>query len=148
VGDDTTRLARGGHEPIARRRTRFAKDFFAGRKSCGGLFWRASRFEGISMNKVLATVFGGVLGVAAVTAFAAAKRTPWGDPDLQGTYTTDNSIGVPLQRAEQFGARATLTDEEYDARVSANDVQVAKDKNPLPESEFAEDSAANNAPRH
>jgi len=100
------------------------------------------------MNKVLATVFGGVLGVAAVTAFAAAKRTPWGDPDLQGTYTTDNSIGVPLQRAEQFGTRATLTDEEYDARVSANDVQVAKDKNPLPESEFAEDSAANNAPRH
>jgi hypothetical protein len=100
------------------------------------------------MNKLSATVFGGVLAVAAGTAFAAAKRTPWGDPDLQGTYTTDNSIGVPLQRAEQFGTRATLTDEEYAARVSANDVQVAKDTNPLPESEFAEDSAANNAPRH
>jgi hypothetical protein len=82
------------------------------------------------------------------TASAAAKKTAWGDPDLQGTYTTDNSIGVPLQRPEQFGTRATLTDEEYAARVSANDVQVAKDKNPLPESEFGEDSAANNAPRH
>ena len=100
------------------------------------------------MNNVFATVVGGMLALGTVTAFAAAKKTPWGDPDLQGTYTTDNSIGVPLQRPEQFGTRATLTDEEYAARVSANDVQVAKDKNPLPESEFAEDSAANNAPRH
>ena len=40
-------------------------------------------------------------------------RTPWGDPDLQGTYTTDNSIGVPLERPTQFGTRAELTDEEY-----------------------------------
>jgi len=100
------------------------------------------------MNNAFAAIVGGVLAVGTVTAFAAAKKTPWGDPDLQGTYTTDNSIGVPLQRPEQFGTRATLTDEEYAARVSANDVQVAKDKNPLPESEFGEDSAANNAPRH
>jgi hypothetical protein len=100
------------------------------------------------MNKLALSIVVGVLALGAVTAFAAAKRTPWGDPDLQGTYTTDNSIGVPLQRTEQFGTRATLTDEEYAARVSANDVQVEKDKNPLPESEFGEDSAANNAPRH
>src|SRR5262245_44607470 len=25
-------------------------------------------------------------------------RTPWGDPDLQGTWTTDETIGVPIQR--------------------------------------------------
>jgi len=90
----------------------------------------------------------GAVTLCAVSALAAAKRTPWGDPDLQGTYTTDNSIGVPLERPTQFGTRAELTDEEYATRVSANDTQVAKDKNPLPESEFAEDSAANNAPRH
>jgi len=100
------------------------------------------------MKNAFAAVIGAVLPLVAVTALSAAKKTPWGDPDLQGTYTTDNSIGVPLQRAEQFGTRATLTDEEYAARVSANDVQVAKDKNPLPESDFGEDSAANNAPRH
>ena len=87
------------------------------------------------------------LALNAVSAFGAGKRTPWGDPDLQGTYTTDNSIGVPVERPTQFGTRAELTDEEYAARVSANDVQVAKDQNQLPESEFAEDSAANNAPR-
>ena len=100
------------------------------------------------MKRMLGSIVVGALMLAAATAFGAAKRTAWGDPDLRGTYTTDNSIGVPLERPTQFGTRAELTDEEYAARVSANDVQVAKDKNPLPESEFAEDSAANNAPRH
>ena len=100
------------------------------------------------MNNGLVAVVGGALAVWATLGWTATKRTAWGDPDLRGTYTTDNSIGVPLQRPEQIGTRATLTDDEYAARVSANDVQVAKDKNPLPESEFGEDSAANNAPRH
>ena len=79
---------------------------------------------------------------------APAPRTPWGDPDLQGTYTTDNSIGVPFERPQQFGTRATLTDEEYAQRVKGNSEQVAKDQNPLPESRFEQDTAANNAPRH
>ncbi len=100
------------------------------------------------MQRKLGSIVVCALALGAVSAFGAGKRTPWGDPDLQGTYTTDNSIGVPLERPTQFGTRAELSDEEYAARVSANDVQVAKDQNPLPESEFAEDSAANNAPRH
>jgi hypothetical protein len=102
----------------------------------------------VSMKNAFVSIAGCALALAVFGAFAAGKRTPWGDPDLQGTYTTDNSIGVPLERPEQFGTRAVLTDEEYAARVSANDAQVAKDENPQPESEFAEDSAANNAPRH
>src|SRR5262249_11093348 len=100
------------------------------------------------MKRAFTVVIGVVLTLVAVIASAAAKKTAWGDPDLQGTYTTDNSIGVPLQRPEQFGMRATLTEDEYAARVSANDVQVAKDKNPFHEREFGEDPAANNAPRH
>jgi hypothetical protein len=100
------------------------------------------------MKRMLGSVVVGALALGAMSAFGAAKRTAWGDPDLRGTYTTDNSIGVPLERPTQFGTRAELSDEEYAARVSANDVQVAKDESPLPESEFAEDSAANNAPRH
>ena len=98
------------------------------------------------MQRKVGSIVVGVLALGAVSAFAAGKRTAWGDPDLRGTYTTDNSIGVPLERPAQFGTRAELTDEEYAARVSANDVQVAKDKNPLPESEFAEDSAASFSP--
>ena len=36
----------------------------------------------------------------------AAFRTPWGDPDIQGIFTTDDELGVPFERPEQFaGAR-------------------------------------------
>ncbi len=92
------------------------------------------------------------LAAAAMSAAAAqvpAPRTAWGDPDLTGTYTSDNSIGVPLERPTRFGTRAELDDEEYAARVNANEEQIAKDQNPLPESEFsAEDPSAINASRH
>ena len=91
------------------------------------------------------------LAAAAVTAAGAQEvpRTAWGDPDLRGTYTSDNSIGVPFERPTQFGDRATLTDEEYAAKVNANEEQLAKDQNPQPESEFsAEDPSAINASRH
>jgi hypothetical protein len=89
------------------------------------------------------------LGVALASSAAAGPRTSWGDPDLQGVYTSDNSIGVPFERPTQFGTRAELTAEEYEQRVAANDQQVAKDQNPSPESEFsADDPAAINASRH
>jgi hypothetical protein len=95
-----------------------------------------------------------VAGIAAALAWVVGNaqevpRTPWGDPDLQGTYTSDNSIGVPFERPTQYGERALLTDEEYATKVNANEEQVAKDTNPLPESEFsAEDPSAINASRH
>jgi hypothetical protein len=37
---------------------------------------------------------------------------------------------VPFERPERFGERATLTDEEYAAKVNANDEQIAKDQDP------------------
>src|SRR5262249_39958549 len=39
-------------------------------------------------------------------------KTPWGDPDLQGTWTGDDYINVPLQRNTQFGERLYATPEE------------------------------------
>ena len=75
-------------------------------------------------------------------------RTAWGDPDLQGTYTSDNSIGVAFERPPQFAGRTTLNDEEYAVRERANAEQIAKDQSEFPETSFAQDSAANNAPRH
>ena len=100
--------------------------------------------------RIAAVMSMGAGALFAAAAFAAdAPRTLWGDPDLRGTYASDNSIGVPFERPAQFGERAQLTDEEYAARVNANDQQIAKDKNPSPESEFsAEDPAAINASRH
>jgi hypothetical protein len=41
--------------------------------------------------------------------------TPWGEPDLRGTWPLNHLIGTPLQRPERFGERRFLTDEEYAA---------------------------------
>jgi hypothetical protein len=40
-------------------------------------------------------------------------KTPWGDPDLQGTWPLDELGRTPLQRPAQYGDRLYLTDEEY-----------------------------------
>jgi len=41
---------------------------------------------------------------AAVSAFSA-PRTPWGDPDLQGTYTNTSESGIPMERPAEFAGR-------------------------------------------
>ena len=44
----------------------------------------------------------------------AAPRTPWGDPDLRATWTSDHFsyAGIDLQRPTEQGSRLWLTDEE------------------------------------
>src|SRR6202050_5670134 len=49
----------------------------------------------------------------------AAPKTPWGDPDIQGTWTSDDTWGVPFERPKNFGTRATLTEDELKARDKA-----------------------------
>src|SRR4030095_11759165 len=44
-------------------------------------------------------------------------RTPWGDPDLQGVWTSDSAIGIPVERPAQFAGRAELSEEEYKQRL-------------------------------
>ncbi len=57
--------------------------------------------------------------VAAAKAAAEAARTytpprtPWGHPDLQGTYTTTDENGVPLERPDQFPATEGLSEAEF-----------------------------------
>jgi hypothetical protein len=36
----------------------------------------------------------------------AAGRTPWGDPDLQGTYNNSNESGISMQRPAEFAGRS------------------------------------------
>src|SRR5437867_4395521 len=55
------------------------------------------------------------MGGAAQTASAAREKpaarpwtppkTPWGDPDLQGTYSNSNESGIPMQRPPEFAGR-------------------------------------------
>jgi hypothetical protein len=35
----------------------------------------------------------------------APPRTPWGDPDLQGTYTNKYEQSTPLERPAEFAGR-------------------------------------------
>jgi hypothetical protein len=51
----------------------------------------------------------------------SVPRTPWGQPDLQGTWTTDDARSVPLQRAAELGERRFLTDQEYAERKRRDD---------------------------
>ena len=46
-----------------------------------------------------------------------APRTPWGHPDIEGTWTTDDMRGVQMSRAPQYGTRQYLTDEEFTTRA-------------------------------
>src|SRR5438128_12423079 len=58
-----------------------------------------------------------------------APKTPWGDPDLQGTWTSDDCIGTPMQRPANIGERLYLTELEIAeretqlARLTENDRQ-------------------------
>src|SRR5262245_58249190 len=56
----------------------------------------------------------------ATTATATKAWTPpktsWGDPDLQGIYTSDDYIGLGMNRAAQYGNRLYFTDVEAAAR--------------------------------
>ena len=42
---------------------------------------------------------------AARVAPYSAPRTPWGDPDLQGTYTNSNESGIPMSRPAEFAGK-------------------------------------------
>jgi len=46
--------------------------------------------------------------------------TPWGDPDISGTWSSDDLRGVPIQRPDEFAGRAQLSDEEFAKREAAN----------------------------
>ena len=54
-------------------------------------------------------------------------RTPWGDPDLQGTWPSGHMTGIPLQRPESFGTRNALTDAEFAARETQAARQADQD---------------------
>lgn len=41
---------------------------------------------------------------------AAPSKTPWGDPDFQGTW--DTRTGVPMERPSEYGNREFMTEEE------------------------------------
>src|SRR6516165_9047159 len=55
---------------------------------------------------LIAIASGLVLALPAAAQTAKVPRTPWGDPDISGTYNNSNESGIPMQRpAELAGKR-------------------------------------------
>ena len=59
------------------------------------------------------------------------ERTSWGDPDLQGEWTSEGEYGVPFERPPQFGTRQFLTDAEYAKRLEEVRLRDARDLAPV-----------------
>ena len=82
------------------------------------------------MKPVTLMAVAAILAMTAQSAIAQAAKqsraaqnwtqpeTPWGDPDLQGTWTSDDCIGTPLNRPANLGEKLYYTDEELAQRQS------------------------------
>jgi hypothetical protein len=46
-------------------------------------------------------------------------RTSWGDPNLEGTFTSRDMSGIPMSRPARFGNRQLLTEAEFLERLNA-----------------------------
>ena len=101
--------------------------------------------NGATSNFIRLVVIGGIVFTAAGVAQSPTTktsvrkhdvnranpgRTPWGDPDLQGVYQSDDFKGVPFERPVEMGARKYLTDEEYSKRVQNRQKQLQDDQAP------------------
>ena len=80
---------------------------------------------------VVAIVAASALTPAAGQAPAGVRspspKTPWGDPDLQGTWSSEAALGTPLERPAQFGDRQFLTDAEFAQREAQTARQLQSD---------------------
>jgi hypothetical protein len=77
------------------------------------------------------------LGCALASLVATANdysppRTPWGDPDIQGTYTNVDEAGTPMERPAEF---AGLSIEDFDearmVQLHAERQRIAAERAPL-----------------
>lgn len=75
---------------------------------------------------VAAVAVAGVM-VTVVSAQRGSPLTPWGDPDLQGTWSSEAELSVPFERATQYGDRRFLTEAEFAQRQKQTDSQLASD---------------------
>ena len=58
-------------------------------------------------------------------------RTPWGDPDLQGVWSSDDTSGIPRDRPVELGTRLYQSDQEFAARTKQVDDGVRRAENAI-----------------
>ena len=71
----------------------------------------------------------GLIAIALIGSVTSAQgpavpKTPWGDPDLQGTFSSEAELSVPFERQAQYGDRRFLNDAEYAQRRAQADKQT------------------------
>src|SRR5207302_4034725 len=86
----------------------------------------------VAVAAILGLTAEPVLGQSAKSPPAAknwtAPKTPWGDPDLQGTWTSDDCIGTPMNRPANLGEKAYYTEQELAQRQSQLQKQQQNDQ--------------------
>ena len=75
--------------------------------------------SGLSALRPLLFAIVGSVALPALTMAQDAPETPWGAPDLQGVW--DFRTITPLQRPEDLGDKAFLTEEEAAQRLYGED---------------------------
>jgi hypothetical protein len=85
----------------------------------------ARRYCALALTVAASVALGALSHAQAPTPRAAAERaaaatktytppkTPWGHPDIQGSYTTTDENGVPLERPDSLPAQEGLSDAEF-----------------------------------
>jgi hypothetical protein len=63
------------------------------------------------------------LPLCAAAAEWKQPKTPWGDPDLQGTWPISHLMSTPLQRPKNYGNRLQFTQEELAQQRKATETQ-------------------------
>ena len=86
--------------------------------------------------RIIFTITAGALALTASVHLAGqtrpgGERTPWGDPDLQGEWTSEGEYGVPFERSPQFGTRQFLSDSEYATRLEEVRIRDEHDLAPV-----------------
>src|SRR5215471_20320959 len=65
-----------------------------------------------------------------------APKTSWGEPDLQGVWSSAAELSVPFERNASYGDRQWLTEQEFAQRLKQTTAQIDSDN-----AEFTVDNA-------
>ena len=80
------------------------------------------------MKRVMSVV---AVGAVTLTSLMAADykspKTPWGEPDLAGVWSSAAELSVPFERSPTYGDRQVLTDAEFEQRLKQTATQLESD---------------------
>jgi hypothetical protein len=57
----------------------------------------------LTLGRIAASI--ALISASALAQMHRVPRTPWGDPDLQGTFTNKNEVSTPFERPAEFQGR-------------------------------------------